>query len=425
MSPVTLKSLVFAVLACCAAEVSAQDASALYKRVKNSVVAIETDTGFGTGFFVGEGKYLLTAAHVVKSVRSVKLRQADIEVEAVVYFDSDADVAVLKLQKPAKQFLKLRLGNAPDPGTKVYVVGTPLGFLDRSMSDGIVSGVRKLESVSLVQFTASVSPGSSGSPVMDAAGRVVGLVRGNLPDGQSLNFAVSAADLNAALTKAKSATLTARPDTAAKGATGKVIGKLGQTIQPAGIYASADAHARVYYTTKKLQYIVVNPSSHDGWLTVLLQNGRNGYIIESLVLTLPYDVRVKEGSDQLGSRVATAAALYSDRPYKKGGMDLETGVDVPDFVRLVLAEVGQALPSTIADQSEVGTEIDRFEKLVPGDRLYFKDEESGDLVDTGIFLGFKDSSAYFIHASRKAGKVMIEDAALPEWRKVLVAARRS
>jgi HEAT repeat protein len=81
-------------------------------------------------------------------------------------------------------------------GSKIFVIGTPLGFLENTISEGIVSGKRNLSSVRLLQITAPVSPGSSGSPVISSTGKVVGVVSFRLNAGESLNFATSAADVS-------------------------------------------------------------------------------------------------------------------------------------------------------------------------------------------------------------------------------------
>jgi hypothetical protein len=78
----------------------------------------------------------------------------------------------------------------------VYAVGAPLG-LENTVSDGIVSGMRTLAGQNLIQMTAPISLGSSGGPVVDDAGLLIGVSVGHLPDGQNLNFAVPVEELKA------------------------------------------------------------------------------------------------------------------------------------------------------------------------------------------------------------------------------------
>jgi HEAT repeat protein len=114
-------------------------------------------------------------------------------------YDPGRDVAVLKLSKAAPKKLPLAT-RPPSPGTKIYVIGTPLGFLNQTISEGIVSGVRQTrDEGTLLQITAAISPGSSGSPVLNTSGQVVGMVTGSIEEGQSLNFAVASAEIQRSL----------------------------------------------------------------------------------------------------------------------------------------------------------------------------------------------------------------------------------
>jgi hypothetical protein len=76
-------------------------------------------------------------------------------------------------------------------GENVFVIGNPLGVLPDTISSGIVSGKRSDDSLSVVQITAAISPGNSGGPVITETGKVAGIVRSHLTEGQSLNMATS------------------------------------------------------------------------------------------------------------------------------------------------------------------------------------------------------------------------------------------
>lgn len=231
--------------------------------------------------------------------------------------------------------------------------------------------------------------------------------------------------------------------------TGQVIGKLGQTIDDAKIFSSMSSKARVYYKAKKFQYLVINQSKSDTWLKVLLQNGRNGYIQAEKVARLPYDVRVKEKADAKAPTVPPRSSRESDvqslsrgassqakqemleysfqfigTPYKWGGEDIKNGIDCSAFVKKLFGKIGVDLPRTAAEQALVGIPIERFEDLQPGDRLYFWENKRGKVGHTGIFLGFRDDHAFFIHSSSGRHGVQTDDLARPNWRRILVAARR-
>lgn len=228
---------------------------------------------------------------------------------------------------------------------------------------------------------------------------------------------------------------------------GKVIGKLGQAIEDVAIRSTASPKARVYYKTKKFQYLVINSSKKEGWLSVLLQNGRSGFVEADKVARLPYDVRVKSKPDSESPTVAmnsrNAGSMVSrsggsavkqqmldysfnfiGTPYKWGGNDLQRGIDCSGFVKKLFGKIGVDLPRTARQQALVGIPIERLEDLQAGDRLYFWDAKRGYIGHTGIFLGFRENRAFFIHSSSGKKGVDTDDLALPKWRKILVAARR-
>ncbi|KAA0224453.1 MAG: serine protease, partial [Armatimonadetes bacterium] len=180
------------------------DASRIFRGAKDAVVTIGTPTGAGTGFITGDGTLLVTAAHIVEgeNLSEIQTSLKDLRVVSVHAFDPDRDVAVLKLNKPASR--RLALASAlPQPGTEIFVIGTPLGFLQQTISEGIVSGIRKTGTGTLLQITAPVSPGSSGSPVLNSAGQVVGMVVGGIQEGQLLNFAVASSEIQRVIASAR------------------------------------------------------------------------------------------------------------------------------------------------------------------------------------------------------------------------------
>jgi Trypsin-like peptidase domain len=108
------------------------------------------------------------------------------------------DLALLKFQVKDVSFLKVRdVRNSDDiaEGDKVIVIGNPAG-LTGTVSDGIVSGFRKNRLyVPLIQITAPISPGSSGSPVLDENGEVIGVATLTSNQGQNLNFAIASREI--------------------------------------------------------------------------------------------------------------------------------------------------------------------------------------------------------------------------------------
>ena len=182
------------------------------KKARPAVVTITTydaagkELGSGTGFFVSNQGGLITCWHVLAGANRAVVITSDGNrwpVRAVVAGNKGADlvkvmvdigggVAKELVRKAKRQTPYLRLNaKIPDAGSKIVVVGNPLGLLTGGVTDGIVSAVRKAKGYgTLIQFTAPVSPGSSGSPLLDDSGRVIGIVDAIIPGGQNLNFAV-------------------------------------------------------------------------------------------------------------------------------------------------------------------------------------------------------------------------------------------
>lgn len=175
------------------------DFQSVYAKTRHSVVTVLTyETGGGSPTGVGSGFYVapdvvVTNAHVVDGAGYVevkkRLRDEPIRVLEVLAVDRDADVALLRT---AKTGVPLMLSHSsPGTGEPIVVISSPLG-LEKTVSQGIVSGFRTVRGREYMQITASISPGSSGGPVLNRQGLVLGLTAFML-DGkhtQNLNFAI-------------------------------------------------------------------------------------------------------------------------------------------------------------------------------------------------------------------------------------------
>ena len=153
----------------------------------------------GTGFFVSPDGLVVTNFHVVQGASSIA---AIHNIGAVFIFQktvaqpSGVDLAVLKFQANDVPFLKLGRSIDNVEGERVIVIGNPTG-LTGSVSDGISSAFR--ENRSLIQITAPISQGSSGSQVMDEKGELIGVARLENTQGQNWNFAIAVEKVSAAL----------------------------------------------------------------------------------------------------------------------------------------------------------------------------------------------------------------------------------
>jgi tetratricopeptide (TPR) repeat protein len=142
----------------------------------------------GSAFLVAP-KTLITNAHVVKDGSPV-LAVGPVRIPVtVVSRDIENDLAVLHVDVDlTSRPLPLSMDTA-SPGQRIFAIGNPEG-LEKTISEGLVSGVRHLDNRTLLQITSPISHGSSGGPILSGEGKVVGVAVGMLTDGQNLNFAV-------------------------------------------------------------------------------------------------------------------------------------------------------------------------------------------------------------------------------------------
>jgi serine protease Do len=212
-SPRMLACLVALALA---APVAAVDLKELNHRARGSVVLLKNlDAGGqvfaeGTGFVI-RGGYILTNHHVVEGASRMQAVLPDksvLELPGVLAQDAGHDLAILKAPAHHLQPLPLVRPGLTEPGERVVVLGNPLGF-SSTLSDGIVSAYREngidedpdFIKGPLLQITAPISEGSSGSPVMNLNGEVVGVAVAFYDGGQSLNFAVPASSVRRLLAR--------------------------------------------------------------------------------------------------------------------------------------------------------------------------------------------------------------------------------
>jgi tetratricopeptide (TPR) repeat protein len=171
----------------------------LVRRIKPSAVAIAAYdnrgnvVARGSGFFVATDR-IITNRHVIENSSRVEVHVLDgkkYPVKGVLAVDGEGDIALLQVDVPPAAAVPLPIvRSVPQEGESVVVVGNPFG-LEGSVSNGIVSAVREISGYGrIIQITAPISPGSSGSPVVNMLGQVIGIATLQAAEGQSLNFAV-------------------------------------------------------------------------------------------------------------------------------------------------------------------------------------------------------------------------------------------
>jgi S1-C subfamily serine protease len=185
------------------------------RRTMAALVSIETfladqqtPLGYGSGFCVGQdpliprNALIATNYHVLKgcgalSIRAVPSRKGSkpTDEQYIRFIDEFHDIALLSVEiKRAPLSLALTL---PTTGDAVYVMGNPETF-EASFSSGMVSAVRPVP-FPWIQITAPISPGSSGGPVVNSLGQVIGIASASFSEGQNLNRAVPSTLINAAI----------------------------------------------------------------------------------------------------------------------------------------------------------------------------------------------------------------------------------
>jgi len=146
---------------------------------------------------------VVTTYHVIKGTSSVSVQLnngASFTTEKIVFASPEKDFAILKVA--GRSLPALRLGDSDKirPGQAVVALGSPLG-LENSVSSGVVSGFRELKEGAFIQTTTPISEGSSGGPLLDMQGDVIGITARSAPEGQNVNFAIPINEIKAVATK--------------------------------------------------------------------------------------------------------------------------------------------------------------------------------------------------------------------------------
>ena len=171
--------------------------AALVGRVAPAVVTIQAGPGSGSGFFVAQDT-IVTNHHVVGRSSSVVVfaRGGERLDGRVVDTAPPVDLALVRVggADRVRPVLEIRPTDTVQVGEEVVAVGSP-GFgahaLEASVTRGVVSGVRSLDGVVLLQTDAALNPGNSGGPLLDLSGRVLGITTAKARGSESIGFAVA------------------------------------------------------------------------------------------------------------------------------------------------------------------------------------------------------------------------------------------
>lgn len=262
----------------------AQSAREVAAKVSPSVVLLvmEDSNGqplaMGSGFVIKEG-IVATNLHVIEGASRGYAKLADrkekLNIAGRVAVDTARDIALLAvddIKAPA-----LRIGDSTQlaVGDEVYAVGNPRG-LEGTFSAGIISSVRKVGNDSLLQITAPISPGSSGGPVLNSKGEVIGVAVATFKGGQNLNFAIPSAYLSALTGQIKAAVPLTKASERLKDPNAKSILEDMGGGSTEGVEAAQFSWATQLYET-------------DGGFTFSLRNRLRDPIKDVLCLVIFYD----------------------------------------------------------------------------------------------------------------------------------------
>lgn len=171
----------------------------IIKKISPLVVLIQTynsdDTmiGQGSGFFINKDAHLISNKHVLQGSDHAKVKSkfGTFTVKSYLADSDENDLILFSVKKPRKKIPGIKINTTlPEVGEKIFVIGNPMG-LESTVSDGIVSAVRELEPFGkVIQITSPISPGSSGSPVINMKGEFIGVATFQMIQGQNLNFAI-------------------------------------------------------------------------------------------------------------------------------------------------------------------------------------------------------------------------------------------
>ena len=158
-----------------------------------AVVSIRTGQSLGTGFLVGNEGLVATNLHVVAGSSKITVTLADhrdFEVVEIWNGDRQRDLVIMRIDAQKLPVLALGDSSAMHPGDTVVAIGHPLGLED-TVSNGLVSAIRKVDDdLTVLQISAPIAPGSSGGPIFNDKGEVIGIATAIMMGGQNINFGV-------------------------------------------------------------------------------------------------------------------------------------------------------------------------------------------------------------------------------------------
>lgn len=181
-------------------KIKSADFSSIIQDVLQSVVSVKTDKGQGSGVIIDSKGYIVTNVHVISDVSSVKVTTYagnTYDADTLVGYDSNADIAVLKISALGLKALSFGDSDRVKVGEKVIAAGNPAG-LAFTVTEGIVSAFRPGQNnLKYIQIDVPINPGNSGGPLINIKGEIVGINNFKVSGGfEGLGFAISSNEVN-------------------------------------------------------------------------------------------------------------------------------------------------------------------------------------------------------------------------------------
>ena len=182
--------------------ISSADFSAIVDDVLQSVVSVKATTSQGTsqgsGAIIDSKGYIVTNVHVVSGASSIRVATYSgktYDVTEIIGYDSNADIAVMKIDAPSLKALGFGDSDALKVGEKVIAAGNPAG-LSFTVTEGIVSAFRTFDGIDYIQTDVPINPGNSGGPLINVKGEIGGINNFKVGEFESLGFAIASNEVS-------------------------------------------------------------------------------------------------------------------------------------------------------------------------------------------------------------------------------------
>lgn len=183
--------------------IKSADFSAIVDDVLQSVVSVKTNVGQGSGAIIDKKGYIVTNVHVIGGASTVKAATFSgntYNVNVLVGYDSNADIAVLKIDAPDLKALDFGDSDDVKVGEKAIAAGNPAG-LAFTVTEGIVSAFRTFNGIDYIQTDVPINPGNSGGPLINTKGEIIGINNFKAGGFEGLGFAISSNDARSVVNK--------------------------------------------------------------------------------------------------------------------------------------------------------------------------------------------------------------------------------